>query len=101
MFPLRTALLRKWLERNGHVATYSELVKGMYSAGQINTIDELVNVLRHNPLSDPAAGPHQIGELNRLGYVDIAYCVIFAIYSNAQPGRLINQPLTELLDGSG
>ena len=69
MFPLRTALLRKWLERNGHVATYSELVKGMYSAGQINTIDELVNVLRNNPLSDPAAGPHQIGELNRLGYV--------------------------------
>ena len=50
----RIALLRKWLGRNGGAATYSKLVKGMYMAGQINAIDELVDVLCANPL--PARG---------------------------------------------
>ena len=48
--PFRKVLLRKWLEKNGDAATYSALVKAMHNAAQINAIDELVKVLRDNPL---------------------------------------------------
>ena len=55
-------MLRKWLEKNGDAATYSALVKAMHNADQINAIDELVKVLRDNPLpalASPAPGKGQ------------------------------------------
>ena len=60
-FHFRKALLRLWLQRNGHQATYSQLVRVMHRAKMIDTIDALLQVLRDTPLAQQPPQPQQQG----------------------------------------